>query len=391
MKLKYVFAIIIFLLLLFFIRNIYFNDLRDFPINFLIENSTIQFPNLSLDDSYLYESFLGKDRPLAFFSGGLALDLAYKTPLYFFTFFNNFNVGIYIFLNNITALISIILLIPKNKLLTYVLFSPYLAYLSVTLNKEIWTLNFILFFVYILNKKFREISLIGQIKPYLIKGIYKSILIFFMLSSIFSSFIVFLGRNDVFIGLISVTIFIELLDLRRIKKRNVLILIFLIPTALAADALLNLKLIESFISWFTARNDVSLFDSITGMLYAPFAPFPLGIFNFFNQLFNYAVEGIRIENVNKYLLEVFISTYLAFLGFKRFLLSFNILEKSIFQRKITLSRFPKGLIPLFVSSFAIGFGGKNFTRQVMPVVLVLGLLLEFYIKEDNYKKYNIKL
>ena len=276
-------------------------------------------------------------------------------------------------------------------MVTYVLISPYIAYISVTLNKEIWTLNFILFFIFIINKKFREISFICEIKPYLANSIYKLIRIFFIISSIFSSLVVFLGRNDVFIGLIFLSLFIEIADLRRIKKRNVLIIIFFIPSALTIDALFNLKLIDSFATWFTARTDVSLFDSIMGMLYAPFAPFPLGIFNFINQLFNYAVEGIKIENVNKYFLEVFISTYLAILGFKRFLLVYNIAEKTLFQRKLNLSRFPKGMIPLLVSSLAIGFAGNEFTRQVMPIVLVLGLLLEFYIKDYKYKEYNIKL
>ena len=391
MKSKYLFSIFFFLLILILIRTIYFNDLKDFPINFLVENSTIQFPNLSIDDSYLYESFIDQDKPLAFFSGGLALDLAYKTPIYFFTFFNNLNVGIYIFLNNITPLLSIILLIPKNRLLTYIFISPYIAYISVTLNKEIWTLNFILFFVYIINKKFREISFIGQIKPYLANNLYKIINKFFIISSIFSSLVVLLGRIDVFIGLIFLSLFLEIADLRRIKKRNVLIILILIPSALVADTMLNLKLIDSFFLWFTSRKDVSLFDSIMGMLYAPFAPFPFGLINFITQLFNYAVESIQIENVNKYLLDVFIYTYLAILGFKRFLLLYNITEKSLFQKKINLSRLPKGLIPLLISSLAIGFAGNEFTRQVMPIVLVLGLLLEFYIKDNNYKEYNIKL
>ena len=391
MKSKYLFSTLIFILILWIIRIIYFNDLQNFPTTFLLENSIIQFPNLSIDDSYLYESFVDNNRPIAFFSGGLALDIAYKTPLYFFTFINNLDVGIYIFLNNLSALIAIILLIPKSRLFTYVLFSPYISYLSVTLNKEIWTLHFILIFVYVLNKRFREISVLGQIKSYLNPTIYGLIFKFFIISSIYSSFIVFLGRNDLFIGLIGLTIIIELADLRRIKKINVLIITLLIPLAFITDQLLNLKLIDSFAGWFTSRTDVSLFDSLTGMIYAPFAPFPFGIINFLNQIYNYALEGIKINNVNKYLLEITISAYLAFLGLKRFILTYHLFEKSIFNKEIKLSQFPKGLLPLLVSSVVIGFAGNNFTRQVMPVVLVLGLLLEFYIKNNKYQKYRIKL
>lgn len=390
MKTKYLFSILFFILILWIIRIIYFNDLKDFPTNFLLDNSFIQLPNLSLDDSYLYESFIDNNRPLAFFSGGLALDIAYKTPLYFFTFVNNLDVGIYIFLNNLTALVAIIFLIPKGRLLTYVFFSPYVSYLSVTLNKEIWTLHFILIFVYVVNKRFREVSVLGQIKSNLNPLIYGLIFKFFIISSIYSSLIVFLGRNDVFIGLIGLTILIELADFRRIKKMNILIIMLLIPLVFITDQLLNLKLIESFTGWFTSRTGVSLFDSLTGMLYAPFAPFPFGLINFLNQLFNYATESIKIINVNKYLLEIIISAYLAFLGFKRFIFTYRIFEKSIFNKEIKLSQFPKGLLPLMISSIAIGFAGKNFTRQVMPVVLVLGLLLEFYIKNNRYHKYRIK-
>jgi hypothetical protein len=321
-----------------------------------------------VDDSFKYEKTLLDGGFLSFFHGGTGLDI-------YSIFARNFSslvpptVSIVI-LNCILTFFIYRRVVSLNHLLL-VFFVPYLAMLSSTLNKELYTIYFLLEFPFALSalnlistKSFSIISL-GRFRLKLLDKFAFILFLFSLSCTLFSR----PGLLFAVITLFALTSLASSIFSLRISSALLSMIIFFVLSFLILIQF-SPQLIKLVTTWTPLSSSAWLdFLSIPiNFIYSINAPFPQPLLQL-HLLFEYS--PLQLYYWFSLLLISIVSVLRLLFCFKRF---------SSIMRLSSLNTYESYILSLIMLSAYIGFRGEEITRQLVTVAIPSLLLFFLYFR-----------
>ena len=380
---KSFYLIIFFALICLIVINLRTELLNSYSLtDLLFVDRGFKYENLSfLDDSFKYEKTLLEGGNLIVWNGGILLELMLIIPR-LLSNGNNAITLVSVYLLNFYIVYQMYKLVGGKSYLFDLLVLPYIAYLSVSFNKEIYTAFTLLIISPIAFKK-DFYKILG--KTYL-----STFLNFFRVSiGVLSIAAVFLGRSRVIIGIgffyillcgLETIIFNKIRVIKFLKISNIkyffLILIFLIYLFVFYDInniynTVSLQLFDFSESLNFSGN--SLLFTLSSLPFAFSAPFPFSLFKLPD-----------VENIfSLYNYQFFSYFLLSILSFYRIKMIYLMKIKS--KSFLTFLFENKYLISIFFLSATIVFRGSEVTRQIITLILPITHLLD---QNTNKLRYN---
>ena len=370
---KSFYLIILFVLICLIIINLRTELLNSYSLtDLLFVDRGFKYENLSfLDDSFKYEKTLLGGGNLIVWNGGILLELMLIIPRLVSNGNNTITLWS-VYLLNFYIVYQMYKLVGGKNYLFDLLVLPYIAYLSVSFNKEIYT-AFTLLIISPISFKKDFYKILG--KNYLSTFLN----LFRVLIGALSIVAVFLGRSRVIIGIgffyillygLEILIFNKIRIKKFLKISNIkyflLIFSFLIFIFVFYDFnniynALSLQLFDFTESLNTSGN--SLLFTLSSLPFAFTAPFPFSLFKLPD------VEDI-FSLYNFQFFSYFLLTILSFYRIKMMYLM------KIQSRSFLIFLFEnKYLISIFLLSATIVFRGSEVTRQIITLILPITHLL----------------
>ncbi len=351
-------------------------------IDLLYIDRGFNYENLNfIDDSFKYEkSLLGGDN-LILWNGGILLELMLIIPR-LLSNGNNTATLLIVYLLNFYIVYQMYKLVGGKNYLFDLLVLPYIAYLSVSFNKEIYTVFTLLIISPISFKKdFYKILGKNYISTFLNS--------FRVLIGFLSILAVFIGRSRVILGIGFFYILLYGLEalisnkisINKILKRSnikyffafISVFIYLIIFYDVNIIYDNVSLQLSDFSASVNSLENSIFFTLSTIPFAFTAPFPFSLFRLPD------IENI-LSLYNFQLLSYFLLTILSFYRIK--LMYLMKIQSKSFQTFLFENKY---LISIFLVSTTIVFRGSEITRQIITIILPITHLLS---QEINKTKNN---
>ena len=366
---KTFYIVMLFCLLCFIYRCIYVEEFSGISLEVLDKLDLLSVGNrmIYLDDSLKYEVSLNEERPLLFYHGGAGLNFIEILLSPFSGLFQNSTVFFFIAVNFILALLLLLFSLSAIAPWQILPVLPYLAALSMTVNKEVQTIVFLFVSALALNNRlFFNLTRSHNKRN---KTPFYLLLVFLIL---FVFIPVFLSRPALCIVVFTCFILKALFTIASRQKvkfslnfkahtiatfsfafASLALLIFLLFTSQI------FPIIEKYAFAMVGKYTYNL-QSVLGLLYSLVAPFPFAFIAFLKALFSDSAVFIFIA---------FSWVCLAIAALYRFYYLWS---------PLLYNRFPMALAGqgLFVLSAAlIGFKGYEITRQLISVLVPSYLFL----------------
>lgn len=379
---KSFYLIIFFALICLIVINLRTELLNSYSLtDLLFVDRGFEYENLSfLDDSFKYEKTLLGGGNLMIWNGGILLELMLIIPR--FVSNGDSNIALLsVYLLNFYIVYQMYKLVGGKNYLFDLLVLPYVAYLSVSFNKEIYT-AFTLLIISPVSFKKDFFKILGN------NYLSTFLNLFRVLIGLLSIVAVFLGRSRVIIGIGFFYILlygIEILILNKIRVKNFfkisnikyfllilssLIFIFVFYNVNIIYTTVSRQLFEFSESLNTSGN--SILFTLSSLPFAFTAPFPFSLFKFPD------VEDL-FSLYNFQFFSYFLLTILSFYRIKMMYLM-KIQSKSF----LTFLFENKYLISIFFLSSTIVFRGSEVTRQIITLLLPITHLLDQNMNKPRY-------
>ena len=344
-------------------RYLYLNLLGEFNFFEYIMIDKIKANNYGidfLDDSFKYESLLIEVSDFynfLYFHGGKGLDLIIKLPLilgfegaFLSRFFVISNILMIIYVGNSLSRI--------NSKVNFFLI-PYLATLTITVNKEIYTI----FFLFLISPNF--INLNFNIFRSTFFGKINKILFFYL--AFIATLATFLSRPYLCFFSIGFYLIFYLYKRKRffLIKKNLLLfpiifLVIILIISLINSSIEEANRIYNLKDWFNRGSlNIFSFKRILITFYSLTAPFPNAIFNV-KKLFS--GNPILIYNYLSYFAMSILGVFRIFYFSKLFKL------KNAFFKNLIYDQYLFFLLSL---ALIVGFRGQEITRQLLTISIPL--------------------
>ena len=357
------YLIILFILCCLIYRYFYLKILGEFNFFEYVLIDSIKANNYGidfLDDSFKYESLLKEASDFynfLFFHGGQGLDLIIKLPS--ILGFEGVTLSRFFIISNILMISYIWNTLSRINSKVHFFLIPYLASLTITVNKEIYTI----FFLFLISPNFINLNF-NNFKSTFFGKMNKILFLYLAIISILATF---LSRPYLCFFSIGFYLISYLYKRKRfflIKKNLLLFPIFFIgiflTIALIKSSLGDNNRIYNINDWFM-RGGLNIFSfrRILITFYSFTAPFPNAIFNV-QKLFS--ANPILIYNYLSYLAMSILGVCRIFYISKLFKLKNGFYKNFIYYEYLFF------LISL---SLLVGFRGQEITRQLLTIMIPL--------------------
>ncbi len=371
------YLIIFFILCCLIYRYLYFNLLGEFNFFEYILIDNIKANNYGidfLDDSFKYESLLIEVSDFynfLYFHGGKGLDLIIKLPSIFG--FEGAFLSRFFVISNILMIIYVWNSLSRINSKVHFFLIPYLATLTITVNKEIYTI----FFLFLISPNFINLNF----------NIFKSTFfgkvnkILFVYLAFISTLATFLSRPYLCFFCFGFYLIFYLCKRKRffLIKKNLLLLPIIFLVIFLIIALINASIEEgnrvyNINDWFN-RGRLNIFSlrRILITFYSLTAPFPNAIINV-KKLFS--GNPILIYNYLSYLAMSILGVLRIFYFSKLFKLKNGFSKNPIYYEYLFL------LLSLVL---IIGFRGQEITRQLLTISIPLTYYLSYLVSFKSLK------